>query len=234
MAAKVARTNIYALLGAAQVSIELADDGDPDQYGVAAQYLTETLSHGKYKESGSKRLSNSDISTIHYMRGYALIKSWEADTFRTWSTKLRNAQQDFQNCKETDPNDSKARAAIEEIDNLIRRRKSESWQDVWGPRVIFFVGAAVFVFAQVGLCVHWVYPDKGLANTDYTALTFGSLLFMVAALYLPQVLKLKVSGSGVELEKASIDRVSAPAILGISRSKLSIPISRPGNLDWRR
>jgi hypothetical protein len=96
---------------------------------------------------------------------------------------------------------------------------------VWGPRIIFFAGAAVFVFAQVGVFVHWA---KGLPNiTDYTALTFGSLLIMVVALYLPQVLKLKVSGSGVELEKASIDLVSAPAILGISRPKSLIEIKRP-------
>jgi hypothetical protein len=49
----------------------------------------------------------------------------------------------------------------------------------------------------------------------YSSLTFTSLLFMVAAVYLPQLLKLKLPG--IELEKASVDQVSAPSI-GISRS----------------
>jgi hypothetical protein len=53
----------------------------------------------------------------------------------------------------------------------------------------------------------------------YTALTFGSLLFMVAGLYRPKVLKLKVPG--IELEKASLDQISAPSPLGISRIEIS-------------
>jgi tetratricopeptide (TPR) repeat protein len=55
----------------------------------------------------------------------------------------------------------------------------------------------------------------------YALLTFGSLLFMVVGLYLPQILKLKVAG--IELEKSSIDQAAvgdqafAGGTLGVSK-----------------
>ena len=72
---KLAPGNIEALLGAAQVCTELADDGDPDRYQIAEKHFTDALSHGRYKESGSKRLRPSEIAKIYYMRGYARTKS---------------------------------------------------------------------------------------------------------------------------------------------------------------
>jgi tetratricopeptide (TPR) repeat protein len=49
----------------------------------------------------------------------------------------------------------------------------------------------------------------------YALLTFGSLLFMVVGLYLPQILKLRVAG--IELEKSSVDQAGAGGTLGISK-----------------
>ena len=49
---KNAPAHVDALLGAAEVCIELADDGDSDQYRVAEQYLTRALQHGRNRESG--------------------------------------------------------------------------------------------------------------------------------------------------------------------------------------
>ncbi len=74
----------------------------------------------------------------------------------------------------------------------------------------FYQGTAVRTL--VGLPAQSSVAD----DRTYTALTFGSLLFMVAGLYLPKVLKLKVPG--IELEKASVDQVSIPSSLGINRS----------------
>ena len=48
---KSAPTHIDALLGAAEVCIELADDGDSDQYRVAELHLTRALQHGRNRES---------------------------------------------------------------------------------------------------------------------------------------------------------------------------------------
>jgi tetratricopeptide (TPR) repeat protein len=48
------------------------------------------------------------------------------------------------------------------------------------------------------------FPE--MAAGYYALLTFGSLLFMVVGLYLPQILKLKVAG--IELEKSSVDQAA--------------------------
>jgi tetratricopeptide (TPR) repeat protein len=221
---KLAPGNIDALLGAAQVSIELADDGDPDQYQVAEQHLNNAIKHGKNQESGSKHLRDSEAAKIYYMRGYVRTKSFETDASLTLPIALRNALSDFRNCKKLDPNNRKAPAAIEKINKRLRRRVSELWVDVFGPLAIFFAGFAVFLFAQLDFFFqrtairNWFGLPAERSVTDpkvYSVLTFGSLLFMVASLSLPKLLKLKVPG--IELEKASVDQVSAPSTLGIGR-----------------
>ena len=63
-----------------------------------------------------------------------------------------------------------------------------------------------------------VKPVQNFPELDggyYALLTFGSLLFMVVGLYLPQILKLRVAG--IELEKSSVDQASTGGTLGISR-----------------
>src|SRR5262249_37100115 len=76
---RLAPRNIDALCGAAQICIELADDGDADQYKMAVQYLTRALQYGRNRDSGSKYLSNRELAKIYYTRGYARTKSYEAD-----------------------------------------------------------------------------------------------------------------------------------------------------------
>jgi len=216
---KFAPRNIDALCGAAQVCIELADDGDPDQYGEAVRFLTDTLRYGRNQESGSKRLSHGELAKIYYVRGYARTKSYEADAARTTSiAPLTAALNDFRKSNEADHLDSKARAAIEKITKRQRQRRGEFLVDVLGPIIIFCLSALLFLFAQLAFICSWfkVLPANALVNDPlvYSSLTFTSLLFMVAAVYLPQLLKLKLPG--IELEKASVDQVSAPSI-GISR-----------------
>lgn len=226
---KLAPGNIEALLGEAQVSIELADDGDPDQYQIAEHYLTKALSYGRNKEWGSRRLEISEIAKIYYMRGYARTKSFEADAFRLTSNRLFGARCDFQQCKKLDPDNRKASTAIEKIGKRLRRDIRESLVDKVGPFVIFLAAAAVFLFAQLDFFFgtnpirSWIgVPDLSAVteSTTYIAITFGSLVFMVAGLYLPKVLKLKVPG--IELEKAGIDQVSAPSALGISLGSIQL------------
>src|SRR5262249_20421024 len=110
---KDAPGNIEALCGAAQVHIELAADGDPDQYEIAVHHLTAALEHGSYKESGSQRLQNRDLASIYYARGYAQTKSNEANA--PWIKSLEAASDDFRQCKELDPMNGKAGVAIQKI-----------------------------------------------------------------------------------------------------------------------
>ncbi len=57
--------------------------------------------------------------------------------------------------------------------------------------------------------------SKGIEGTSYFALTFGSLMFIVIGLYLPQVLKLSVAG--ISLEKSTLDQSQAGGSLGIAK-----------------
>lgn len=67
--------------------------------------------------------------------------------------------------------------------------------------------------ANVRSGVEFTSPEANIA--EYTALLFGSLIMMVASLYLPQVLKLKVVG--MELEKSTVEQVSTSGAVGISK-----------------
>ena len=59
-------------------------------------------------------------------------------------------------------------------------------------------------------------PTK-INTTEYFLLTFSSLTFALISLYLPQLLKLKISGTGIELEKGSVDQAKVPTSLDIKR-----------------
>jgi tetratricopeptide (TPR) repeat protein len=54
-------------------------------------------------------------------------------------------------------------------------------------------------------------------TTEYFLLSFSSLTFALISLYLPQLLKLKISGTGIELEKGSVDQAKIPTSLDIKR-----------------
>ena len=104
----------------------------------------------------------------------------------------------------------------------LRRRAGGSFVDLFGPLVIFISATFVFLFAQLNFAfpnLFWLPVQRSPVGCEvYVVLTFGALLFMIAGLYLPKVLKLKIPG--IELEKASVERVSAPSALDISRSGL--------------
>jgi tetratricopeptide (TPR) repeat protein len=57
-------------------------------------------------------------------------------------------------------------------------------------------------------------PGLSSAPGYYVLATFGALVFLVAGLYLPKVLKLKVGV--IELEKGAVDQISTPLSSGIS------------------
>jgi tetratricopeptide (TPR) repeat protein len=56
-------------------------------------------------------------------------------------------------------------------------------------------------------------PTNKINTTEYFLLTFGSLTFSLISLYLPQLLKLKIGGTGIEIEKSSIDQIKTSQIL---------------------
>jgi hypothetical protein len=133
-------------------------------------------------------LSKSELADIYYVRGYVRTKSYGADASRARSiAPLKAALDDFRECKKRDPNYSKARLAIEKIDKCRRQLRVESLVNVWGPVCIFCFSVIVFLMAQLFLISAWWWPKAYSikeALSLYIPLTFTSLLFMVAAVYL--------------------------------------------------
>jgi hypothetical protein len=82
--------------------------------------------------------------------------------------------------------------------------------------LIFVAAQALFFMPLVGvsLSLHGA-TDKRLDVGDYSLLTFGALVFMIAGLYLPQMLKLKVGV--IELQKSSIDQISTAVPIAIRK-----------------
>ena len=223
---KSAPTHVDALLGAAEVCIELADDGDSGPISCSG-----AISHARppaWQESGI----GLETSPIGRRRQHLLSARIRADQVLQFdasgvvSMTLLSALADFRHCRRADPNHPKAPGAIRKITQRLRRRASGSFVDLFGPLVIFIAGTFVFLFAQLNFAfreasirsLFWL-PVKSSPSRMlmvYVVLTFGALLFMIAGLYLPKVLKLKIPG--IELEKASVEQVSAPSSLDIGRS----------------
>ena len=92
-----------------------------------------------------------------------------------------------------------------------------------GPIVVGFAATCAFVLTQL----HFFFGGQELLGVSihathkldqpgfYVLTTFGSLVFLVASLYLPKVLKLKVGA--IELEKSTVEQISAPVSLGTGR-----------------
>jgi tetratricopeptide (TPR) repeat protein len=146
---KVAPAHIDSLLGAAEICIELADDGDVDQYRMAERYLTLALQHGRNRETGSKRLRAAEMGNVYYLRGYARTKRYESELPGGGYSALLSALTDFRRCRKADANHPKAPGAIKKITQRLTRRANESLVDVFGPLAIFTAGAAVFLFTQL-------------------------------------------------------------------------------------
>jgi pentatricopeptide repeat protein len=218
---KSAPAQVDALVGAGQVCIELAEEGETEYYEQAEQRLSEALRHGRNAETGSIRLIGNRLDEVYYLRGYARSKRWECEGASAALVTLYSAKRDFSQCLRH----PQATAAKKKISAYLRRRVREVLQAWLGLGVMFVFAAAVFTFVQLNFFFHdqplsrWLSPVRNLEDpVTYASLTFGSLFFMAVALYLPHVLKLKVPG--LELEKSAA-QVSAPSSLGISLSSSS-------------
>jgi hypothetical protein len=86
--------------------------------------------------------------------------------------------------------------------------------DRLGPLLIVLLSLTVFFFTQTSFFFH--EPIRSLKEPGYYALlSFGALIFMVAGLYLPQILKLRVAG--IQLEKSAVKQITTSSTLGISK-----------------
>jgi tetratricopeptide (TPR) repeat protein len=219
--------HIESKIGLGGVYVALGETGDPDMYDPAIVQYTEAIGLAM-RRAGSKRLKKKELASVFYSRGYARVKSYEASKTPKDRGRLFDARDDFRTCFKNDADQYKAKRAVEKIDKVLPPRSPQRFMEEWGPPVIFLFSVAVFVLSQIIFV--WSFLDKSkipfsvgfldqaqhLPLSDYVALTFGSLILMVASSYLPQLLKLKVPG--IELEKTAVDQVTTLGPVGISKA----------------
>lgn len=281
--------HVESLIGLGEVYTAMAEDGDGDMYDQAIEYFT----RGKKKaESGesSKNLKKKELAALLYSRGYARVKLYEAPKTRRDEKQLGEAERDFKECVQNDPEHHKAKRALEKVQKRLERFSTQSLTERIGPWAVAFLSLYIFGATQIGFfyghtrsaepvsinevvskaasvevapvkgdvakgkgatrapepdAVHSaakkgasksaevpVKTKEGDTSKDkegkstskpeavmgagyYALLSFGSLIFMIAGLYLPQILKLKVAG--IELEKSSVDQITATGSLGIRK-----------------
>jgi tetratricopeptide (TPR) repeat protein len=210
---KVASGNVESLIGAGQLCIELAEAGDQERFEQAEKNLSEAIRVGALYELGSKKLAGAELAGLYYLRGYARTKCYESQGGRTRAQYLVAAKGDFKQSADLDGEQFKAQQALERVKARLGQHKRESLSEVYGPLAVCAAASSVFILAQKEFIDHG--KDAFGGPGYYVLATFGALIFMIAGLYLPQILKLKVGS--IELEKGSVDQISKPTSLGISR-----------------
>jgi hypothetical protein len=164
---------------------------------------------------GSKRLKTRELAAVHYSQGYARIKLYEASRPFGDESLLSQALQDFHRCTALDPDHSKAALAKDKLDKRLSTFSRQWFRERVAPCLVLGPSLFVLFITQLTFIFGVPQPQKPIDVASYIGLTFGSLIFLVVGLFLPEIQKLK--GAGIELEKSAVTQISTPGSLGISK-----------------
>lgn len=206
---RIAPMNIESLIGLGECYIAMGDSGEGEHYDEAIINLDKAIS-ASLSAAPSKKLDRRDRAAIYYSRGYARVKKYELLRLGTDLRLLFDALKDFEECTTLDEEHQKARRAIEKLKTKLHRFSSDWVLGTAGPWAIIVLSFVVFSAAQ--FCFFYF---KSINQGYYVLLVFGSLLFMIAGLFLPELMKLKIAG--IELEKSPADRATPSASIGIKK-----------------
>jgi tetratricopeptide (TPR) repeat protein len=204
----VAPNHVESIIGLGEVYKALGDVGkDEDLYARAIEQFDQGICVAD-SEAGSKKLKKRDCGAAQYSAGYAKVKLYEAATTARDESLLTDALAYFNAAKNNDPENFKARRAAERIERRLKKYASQRVLEKVGPPVIISGAGIIFLFTQI------VFAFQRIGAGAYATLSFGALLFTVAGLSLPQLLKLKVAG--IELEKSAVEQITTAGALGIT------------------
>ncbi len=207
--------HIESHIGLGEVYLAMGGD-DEDMYDKAIGCFTKALEIAD-SERRSKHLKKKERAAVLYSRAYARVTLYEKAPASIKDEKeLREAMKDFAECYGIDPDNHKAERAKEKLARRLSRVSARWFADKVAPWVIAGLSLVAFVFTQIRFFSCVATTEKPIQDVgSYALLTFGSLVFMVAGLYLPQILKLKVGG--IELEKKPVEQIATSASLGITK-----------------
>jgi tetratricopeptide (TPR) repeat protein len=211
--------HVESIIGLGEVYVALAEMGDADLFETAVERYGQAIRLGVQKQ-GSKRLKKSELAGVYYARGYARVRIYEVSGTPLDCSPLSDALKDFNQCFSLNPTHFRAKRAIEKVKKLLPRYSPQGAIERWGPAVVVAMSLIVFITAQVVFFApFFASRSQFLSANHYVALTTGSIVLLVAGVYLPRVIKLRVAG--VELEKSAVDHVTTIGTVGIGQEKTS-------------
>src|SRR5262249_9334558 len=221
----ITENHVESHIGLGEVYKIMGDNGDVDMYDLAVSHFTKALKIGQSR-TGSKTLKKKELAPVYYSIGYSRVKLYETAKLAKDEGLLHQALADFKACFRNDSEHYKARRAAQKIEKRISGVSPQRLADRLGPLMIGVLSFPIFLGGAGNLLASFLAnvlaklpgipppaPAKEIGN--YVLMTFGALIFMVAGLYLPQILKLSVGG--IQLEKGSAEQVTKPTSLGISK-----------------
>ena len=209
----VTRNHVESHIGLGEVYSMIGDSGDADMYDLAISHFSQAIQITKSR-TGSKRLTKKELAAAYYSMGYARVKLYESGKITKDDSLLREARSDFWRSFDNDPEHHKAYRAKVKLEKRLSYLSPQRLADRLGPLLIMLLSFTVFFFTQTSFFFH--EPAGFLKEPGYYALlSFGALIFMVAGLYLPQILKLSVGG--IKLEKSAVEQITTSSTLGISK-----------------
>ena len=206
---RISNCHVDTLIGLGETYTLLADTGDEELYELAIKQYDSAIQLAQ-SNRGSTRIKLKNLATIYYARGYAKVKLSESKDFTGSRSLLKEAYEDFANCYRNDTEHHKGKRAKNKIAEKLRNSRQHLFVQKVAPWLSF---APIFVF--IAAQVKFYVSENPIDSINYGVLTFGSLMFTIVCLLLPQVQKLK--GAGIELEKTQINQISTSGSLNIRK-----------------
>lgn len=210
---EITPNHVESIIGLGEVYKAMGDLAkDEDLYLRAIELFLQGIRIAD-SDVGSKKLKRKELAAAYYSIGYSKVKLCEAAKPGKGNALLHEARDYFTLSLNDDPENYKAKRAVEKLDKRLTLSASRL-VDLGGPWVIVLAAIAIFFVTQRSV-IKSQPPFKDLEAGYYALLSFGSLLFAIAGICLPQLLKLKVAG--IELEKNAVDQIATAGGLGISK-----------------
>lgn len=206
--------HVEALIGLGDVLTARGDAGEPELYAEAEESFLEARDLARKTESprlrdrpGSTGLYSRQWAALHYALGYVYVKQYEADAGGPLAIRdsklLDRARDAFKLATEEDRTLIRAVRAHARL-TAEKRRSRRRRVSVLLPLL------AVVLLLLVQFSYYWERfpPEASLAAASYITLTFGLLAFLIAAVSLPDLLKLRLGG--IALEKTAAEQAELP------------------------
>lgn len=190
----VAPEHLHALIGLGEVFTHVADADESEFYHDAEEAYSQAISVAR-KSRGVQSLSDHQKSELYYARAYVRVKLFQNSRPYAGHEYLEGARKDINVSISYNSENHKAKRAYEQL-NSGHVRHFSLWARA-GTAFLSVIFVLTIIMAQLGFWFKW--PQQ-IEIAFYISLLLSSSVLLIALLYLPQVIKLKVPG--LELEKA--------------------------------